>query len=176
VAETGDVEVMGVFLQALANACLNLHLLAGDEAVEACDVEPMRWYPASRFEELFQRVVGRFPTPEPVRERIGIEMMRLWFDPGPGRGIITSAADFLRYQTGSEGYHSLARGPAEQKGAFTLIELDEARGLAVVRSTTPFDRAMERGVLLGGTRLTGDATFARVDNDSDRSTFRVEYH
>jgi hypothetical protein len=167
---------MGVFLQALANACLNLHLLAGDEAVEACAVEPMRWYPASRFEELFQRVVGRFPTPEPVRERIGVEMMRLWYDPGPGRSIISRAADFLRYQTGSEGYHSLTRGPADRKGAFTLAELDEARGRAVVRSTTPFDRAMERGVLLGGLRLTGEVTFAQVENEADRSTFNVEYH
>jgi hypothetical protein len=174
--ETSDVEVMGVFLQALANACLNLHLLAGEEAALACDVEPMSWYPASRFEELFQRVVGRFPTSEPVRERIGTEMMRLWYDPGPGRSIIATAADFLRYQTGSEGYHSLTRGPADQKGAFSLVELDEARGLAVVRSTTPFDRAMERGVLLGGLRLTGEATFARVENAPDPSTFRVEYH
>jgi hypothetical protein len=171
-----DVEVMGVFLQALGNACVNLHLLAGEEAVEACSVEPMVWYPASRFAELFESVVGRFPTPDPVQERIGIEMMKLWYDPGPGRGIIKTAADFLRYQTGSLGYHSLTRGPAEQKGGFSLVELNEATGRATVRSTTPFDRTMERGVLLGGLRLTGDARFVRVDNDADRSVFHVEYH
>jgi hypothetical protein len=171
-----EVEVMGVFLQALARACVNLHLLVGQEAADACAVEPMVWYPANRFVELFERVTGRFPNADPIKERIGAEMMKLWYDPGPGRGIIKTAVDFLKYQTGSEGYHSLTRGPDDHKGAFALAELDEKSGHALVKSTTPFDRTMERGVLLGGLKLTGDVHFVAVDNSKDRSAFQIELH
>lgn len=173
----GDgVEVLGVFVQSLATACLNLRVIAGGEVEAACRVDPMTWYPARRFEELFGRVVSRFPQSDPMRERIGMEMMKLWYDPGPGRGIVKTAADFLHYQTGSEGYHSIVRGPEPAKGRFALERYDEETGRAVVRSSTPFDRTMERGVLLGGLRLTGDAAFVSVDNSLDPSVFHVEFH
>jgi hypothetical protein len=170
------VEVVGVFLQALARACVNLHLIAVEEAAEATAVEPMAWVPASRFIDLFERVLSRFPSPDPLKERIGMEMMKLWYDPGPGRSIIKTAIDFLHYQTGSEGYHSLTRGPEEAKGAFALVALDEKNGRATVRSTTPFDRTMERGVLIGGLKLTGDAHYVSVDNTEDGSIFHIELH
>jgi hypothetical protein len=176
IMSTVGVEVMGVFLQALARACVNLRLLVGQEAAAACAVEPGVWYPASRFVDLFERVTGRFPTPEPIKERIGVEMMKLWYDPGPGRAIIKTAVDFLRYQTGSAGYHSLTRGPADAKGAFLLEALDEGGGRAVVCSTTPFDRTMERGVLIGGLGLTADIRFVSVDNAADPSIFAIEIH
>jgi len=174
--DIADVEVFGVFLQSLGHACVNLQLIAGEEAAGACSVDPGSWYPAARFRELFEHVVGCFPNPEPLRERIGTEMMKLWYEHGPGRSIIASAVDFLRYQTGSEGYHSLVRGPESNKGAFSLLELDEPRGRAIIRSTTPFDRAMERGVLLGGLKLTGEVGYVKIENTPDASTFHVEFH
>lgn len=173
---SSGVEVLGVFQQSLARACMNLDLIAGEEALEACNVEPNVWYPARRFQELTKHVVSRFSNPDPMLERIGIEMMKLWYDPGPGRGIIRTAVDFLRYQTGSEGYHSLVRGPETDKGVFSLVEVDEERGRAVVRSTTPFSRTMERGVLAGGLRLTGEIVFVEVRNEPDPSTFAIEFH
>jgi hypothetical protein len=171
-----SVEVLGVFQGSLARASVNLELLAGREAAEACNVEPVAWYPASRFQELVRQVVSRYPSPDPILERIGIEMMKLWYDPGPGRSIIRTSVDFLRYQTGSEGYHSLVRGPDAEKGAFTLVDLDEATGHAVIDSSTPFSRTMERGVLLGGLRLTGDANYVNVTNAPDPSRFVIEFH
>jgi serine/threonine protein kinase len=56
-----------------------------------------------------------------------------------------------------------------------LEALDEARGTARMRSTTPFDRTMERGVLLGGIGLAGDLPHVLVDNAADPSVFEVVF-
>jgi hypothetical protein len=103
-------------------------------------------------------------------------MMKLWYDRGPGRSVVERGIDFLHHQTGSQGYHGVTRGPAEQVGAFSLTALDEERGTARVSSTTPFDRTMERGVLLGGLRLAGDLVYVDVENHTDPSVFEIRFH
>lgn len=167
-----DVEVKGVFLSSLASACLNLQVIAGSDAGGA--VDPIGWYPAGRFRDLFELVDRRFASPDPIKERIGIEMMRLWYQHG-GRAVAPTGVAFLRFQTGSEGYRSIVRGSSSATGEFTIEKLDETRGIAVVRSTTPFDRSMERGVLLGGMQAPGDLLYVDVVNREDVSTFHIRF-
>jgi hypothetical protein len=88
---------------------------------------------------------------------------------------VKRAVDFLHYQTGSNGYHSVVRGPADKVGAFALESLDEAAGRAIVRSTTVFDRTIERGVLIGGLETAGDLAFVEVDNSTDPSVYRIRF-
>lgn len=171
------VELAGIFLLSFGRACINLHLLTGGElAIPLSGVQPDGWVPAEKFTTTLRHIARRFPSFDPILERIGAEMMQLWYEVGPGRSVVRTAVDFLHYQTGSAGYHSVVRGPAEQVGDFRLLALDRAKGHAIVRSTSPFDRAMERGVLIGGLQGAGDAVFVDVANAEDANTFQITFH
>jgi len=170
------VEVQGVFLRSFAGACVNLRILAGEEAAVLAAAEPNGWYPADGFLLALSTLGERFHDFDPIKERIGVEMMQLWYDRGPGRTIVNKGVDFLHHQTGSQGYHGVVRGRAEAIGDFALERFDEAAGRARVRSTTPFDRTIERGVLLGGLRLAGDLSYVDVVNTPDSSVFEIEFH
>ncbi len=171
-----EIELLGVFLQSLAAACVNLQIVAKDQAAAILSTQPQSWYPAAHYIDFLQSLSQRYVHFEPIKERIGAEMMRLWYEQGPGQQLIKSGVDFLRYQTSSQGYHSVVRGPAEEVGSFALEAIDEAAGRARVRSTSPFDRTMERGILLGGMKLTQDLLYVDVDNSADPSLFFIEFH
>ena len=172
-----NVELLGLFLLSFGRACVNLHALVGDELEQLlAGVEPLGWVSAGRFMAARQAIKRRYRDFEPILERIGIEMMKLWYEQGPGRSVVTRAVDFLHYQTSSNGYSSVVRGPAEHVGNFTLVAVDSEDGSAVVRSTTPFDRAMERGVLIGGLQVAGDAVYVEVDNSADPDIFQIRLH
>lgn len=171
------IELSGFFLLSFTRACINLNAIVGDDMEKLVGgVEPQSWLPASSFRAALDLIAGRYPQFEPILERIGAEMMRLWYEQGPGQQLIKSGVDFLRYQTSSQGYHSVVRGPAEEVGSFALEAIDEAAGRARVRSTSPFDRTMERGILLGGMKLTQDLLYVDVDNSADPSLFFIEFH
>jgi len=172
-----EIATSGIFLLSFASASLNLRILAGPEVEELVkDIAPDGWYPQSRFNTALSAVSQRFTNFGPALERIGEEMMRLWYTQGPGAQIVKTGVEFLRFQTGSEGYRSVVRGEPSAIGDFALEHLDEAKGVARVRSTTPFDRTMERGVLIGGMRLPGDLVFVGVDNSADPSVFEIRFH
>lgn len=171
-----SVELSGFFLLSFTRACINLNAIVGDDMEKLVGgIDPQSWLPASSFLAALDLIAGRYPQFEPILERIGAEMMRLWYEFGPGRSIVHKAIDFLHFQTGSEGYASVVRGPAEGVGRFVLESIDAQSGTAVVHSTTPFERAMERGVLLGGLQLAGDAIYVDVDNSRDADRFVVTW-
>lgn len=173
--EKEELELLGIFLQSFARACINLKLLFADSAESLIESTPEGWYPARRFIDAVCSIEGRFPNPEPIKERLGIEMMTLWYEHGPGRSIVKRGVDFLRFQTSSAGYHSVVRGPVAAVGEFALEALDENAGRARVHSTTAFDRTIERGVLIGGLQLAGDLAYVDVDNADDSSTFHIHF-
>lgn len=171
-----QVQLSGVFIGSLSRACVNLGYLLGPEA-DVEDTTPDGWYPASRFTNVLTRLASRFAHFDPIAERVGMEMMKLWYEAGPGHQIVRRGVDFLAHQASSEGYRSVVRGPDAVIGQFVLETLDEAAGLAVVRSTTPFDRALERGILRGGMGLCGDLVYVDVQDDPDDPTrLRIEFH
>ena len=170
-----QLELLGIFLQSFGNACVNLKLLLGEQAEVLLSSKPDHWYSAGRFFDAVRSIEARFPDPAPIKERLGIEMMKLWYEHGPGRAIVKRGVDFVRFQTGSNGYHSVVRGPAALVGEFALEAIDEEQGRATVRSTTAFDRTMERGVLIGGVQLAGDLEYVDVDNSVDPSVYRIRF-
>lgn len=171
------VELSSIFLLSFGRACVNLQALTGGELDHLlAGVEESQWVDAAVFFKVLALVESRFANFEPILERIGAEMMKLWYEFGPGRSIVRKAVDFLHFQTGSGGYASVVRGPGESTGSFSLASLDEESGTAVVRSTTPFSRAMERGVLLGGLQLSGDALYVDVNNSTDPNEFHISFH
>lgn len=171
-----ETKLAGYFVDSVARAFVHLHMLGGPEVAElTAGVEPMTFYPYPRFAALLKAVEKRFRDMDPVLEQLGIQMMSDWYEHGPGKQVVTTGVGFLRFQTGSEGYRSVVSGPAEAIGEFTLEALDEAAGTARVRSTTPFPKTLERGVLIGGMRAPGDLTYVDVDNSADPQVFDVTF-
>jgi hypothetical protein len=170
------MEISGVFLLSLARAAVNLRVLAGAEWENVLGAtEPGGWYPKELFTDALEVAAKRFRDAGPVLERVGYEMMRSWYDEGPGRSTVGSGPEFLRFQVGSKGYRSLVRGLDEETGAFALEHIDDTAGTALVTSTTPFPRALERGVLLGGIQLGGNVDFVSVTNERDPSRFEIVF-
>ena len=112
-------------------------------------IELQKWYPLSRWHSLERIVVQSYRNAPPIMLKVGIEMMTMWYHHGPGQSLVGSGSGFLRFQTEGGGFQSVVLGTADAVGEFKLLEFDAQRGRAVVYSTTPFNRDMERGVLIG---------------------------
>jgi hypothetical protein len=176
-ARAREIELAGFFLHAAGHAFVHLRMLGGPDVEQLCaGVEPNGWYPSARFAALLGAVQKRFRDVDPVLEQLGVQMMSDWYSLGPGKGAVKTGVEFLKFQTSSQGYRSVVKGPDSAIGQFALDTLDEAAGTARVRSTTPFARSMELGVLLGGMRAPGDLTYVDVDNKADASVFEIRFH
>jgi hypothetical protein len=82
-------------------------------------IKPDEWYPLEQVLDILNIVGEKYSDPAPIFERIGIEMMSLWYSQGPGKEIIKRGVDFLHFQTSSEGYYSVVRGNPDQIGDVT---------------------------------------------------------
>lgn len=173
---TDETEPMvhGTLMAGFAQACINLNIVAGRRAADLLtDLDVARWYPLKRWFQLEQTLGAAYTDVDPIRLKLGIEMMTLWYHRGPGRDVIRRGADFLHFQTGSTGIVSVIRGPV---GSFDLREFDAAAGRAVIHSTTPFNRTIECGVLIGGLLAPGDIDYVDVRNDRDPDLLIAEFH
>lgn len=169
--------VHGTLMAGFAQACINLKIVAGRQAGELlADLDVSQWYPLRRWVQLEQMIGVTYQQVDPIRLKLGMEMMSLWYHRGPGREVVRRGVDFLHFQTGSTGIVSVIRGPRELVGSFDLREFDAAAGRAVIHSTTPFHRKIESGVLIGGLLAPGDLDYVNVHNDGDPDLLVVEFH
>ncbi len=175
--ELTEPMVHGTLMAGFAQACINLNIVAGRQAGElVADLDVSQWYPLRRWVLLEQTIGLSYQNVDPIRLKLGIEMMSLWYHHGPGRAVIRRGIDFLHFQTGSHGIVSVIRGPRALVGSFDLESFDAAAGQAVIRSTTPFHRKIECGVLIGGLTAPGDLDYVDVRNDDDPNRLVVEFH
>lgn len=175
--QNSSLEVFGALLHGYAQACLNLNIVAGNNATAlTSDIEVMHWYPFDRLKKIEEIVLKTYRNSEPIMERVGEEMMKSWYNYGPGKQIIKNGLDFIYYQSGSQGYASVVKGPDNMVGNFKLEEIDLEKGTAIIHSTTPLDRNMEKGVIVGGMNAPGDLIFVDVNNDEDKDYFKIEFH
>lgn len=176
-ANAGELQVHGALMMGYAQACLNLNIVAGRQAMELISgLELHKWYPLSRWRELESFVLRSYKHADPILVKVGIEMMRIWYNYGPGRSLIDRGASFLHFQTGSGGFQSVVQGPATAVGSFDLVAFDERHGHAVVHSTTPFNRKMETGVLIGGVSAPGDLDYVDVVTGDSPDLLVIEFH
>ena len=168
--------VAGSTLQGFAQACINLNIVAGAKAENLIgEIEVTGWYPFQKLREIETVVMQTYENAAPILERVGMEMMLSWYNFGPGKQIIKSGVDFLSFQTGSQGYASVVKGPEDLVGSFNLEYLDVANGQAKIISTTPFNKDMERGVVIGGMSAPGDLDYVDVTNDENPQVFAIEF-
>jgi hypothetical protein len=173
---TSELIVFGATIQGFAQACINLNIVAGAKAENLIgEIEVNDWYPFEKLREIERVVLETYENAAPILERVGMEMMLSWYKYGPGKEIIQKGVDFLHFQTGSQGYESVVKGPADKVGSFNLEQLDEKSGKATIHSTTPFNKDLERGVIIGGMTAPGDLDFIDVKNDEDPQIFEIEF-
>ena len=170
------LEVFGATIHGFVEACKDLNIVAGSKAGELVgDVEVNKWYPFKRLRDIEATVIETYKNAGPILERAGAEMMLTWYNLGPGKEIINSGVGFLRFQSGSQGYASVVKGPKDLVGSFELVEIDEDKGKALIHSTTPFNKDLERGIIIGGMSAPGDLDYIDVNNDEDEHYFRIEF-
>jgi hypothetical protein len=172
-----ELKVYGATIHGFTQACINLNIVAGSRASNLIkDINVNEWYPFKRLRDLEKTVLESYKNVAPIMERVGMEMMLTWYNLGPGKGIIKKGVDFLYFQSGSQGYHSVVQGPEEQVGNFDLVEIDEKNGKALIHSTDPFNKDLERGVIIGGMTAPGDLDYIDVNNNEDEHFFNVEFY
>lgn len=166
-------EVQGLLLLGMLQSCLSLRIIAESEINELMrDVVPLEWYPASRLKAIESMIRSYYDDPSAVLEQAGANFIGTWYHQ-VGAEIVRNGVDFLRFQAGSSGYTSVVRGNPDEIGNFELLELDESTGRAVIRSTTPFSRDFERGVIRGGMQAPGELDYVSVRQEPDTSRFSV---
>ncbi len=175
--QESGVMVSAALILAFKAACINLNFLVDDEVKVFLDsVQPEEWHPLERYEHMINVITSKYVDPAPILEQIGVEIINVYYHFGPGKSDFQRGVDFLRFQTSSRGYYSIIRGTPEQLGDFSLAELNESAGRAVVKSTTPFSKDLERGILRGGLAVTQDLMYIDVDNSQDPQTYLIEFH
>lgn len=172
-----ELKVFGATLQGFAQACINLNIVAGAKADRIIkDIDVNSWYPYERLQVIERIVIESYENFEPILERVGMEMMLGWYNFGPGKKIIKKGIDFLEFQSGSQGYASVVVGDEDLVGSFNLVEIDNVEGKAIIHSTTPFNKNLERGVIIGGMTAPGDLDYIDVNNDEDQLYFRIQFY
>lgn len=169
-----QVEISGALLRSFLDAGESLKLLLQGDAEEIGSFDPGEWYPLEKFQKLVQQV-SQYNDCGSILEQIGAEMMKGWYHHGPGKSIIASGVDFLNFQTSSQGFRSVIKGPPERTGNFHLVNLSEAGGIARICSSTVFPREIERGVLFGGLGLAGELLYYDVTNASHADHFDIYF-
>lgn len=168
------VEIHGSILNGFNAAGQSIRLLLHRYSDEQLDYSPDKWYHLSDFQSLLQQS-SCYNNPGAVLERIGEEMMRAWYQNGPGKQLAPTAVNFLRFQAGSQGYRSVVRGTSEEVGDFVLEKLDEQSGLARIRSSTIFDRHLELGILYGALSEAQGLLFFDVILNSDNEHIDIRF-
>lgn len=172
-----ELKVAGALIQGYAQACLNLHIVAGRRASQIInDIDMTDWYPLSHWTSLERIVLQSYTNAGPIMLRVGMEMMNAWYHHGPGKEALKQGVDFLHYQTSSQGYVSVVNGPEDLVGKFELVSVDPDKGRALVHSTTPFNRKMECGVLIGGMLAPGDLDYIDIINEEREDYLEIEFH
>ena len=170
------LEVFGATIHGFVEACKDLKIVAGSKTDELIsDVEVNKWYPFKRLRDIEAIVTKTYKNAGPILEKAGIEMMLSWYKLGPGKEIINTGVDFLKFQSGSQGYASVVKGPKDLVGSFKLAKIDENKCKALIYSTTPFNKDLERGVIIGGMSAPGDLDYIDVNNDEDEHYFKIEF-
>ena len=171
-----SMEVLGALIYGFFQACINLKYIAGEDVNRLVqDISPTGWYPLERYRQLGEIVARSYSDAAPILERVGEEMMSGWYHMGPGKEIVKNGVGFLTFQTSSEGYQSVVKGPMDIVGNFSLETIDVDNGTAIVVSSTPFDRNIERGVLIGGMKAPGDLSYVNVVNEANPDRFEIEF-
>ncbi len=151
--------------RALVQACRNLELYIAPEAAEHLEqTADEEWLPLEQLQGVLSLAAAPYPEPGPLFERLGTEMVEAWFTQGAPEAAASVGP--LLEQLGAA-YGRLVRGELADTGELSLVRYDAAAGVAVLRSTTPVGRELERGILRGLLRRCQGVLGVEVESTRD---------
>jgi hypothetical protein len=143
-----------------------LELYVAPEAAEHLEqTAEEEWIPLEQLQGVLSLAAAPYPEPGPLFDRLGVEMVEAWFTQGAPEAA-TSVALLLE-QLGAA-YGRLVRGDLVDTGELSLVRYDATAGEAIVRSTTPLGRELERGILRGLLCRCQGVLGAEVESTRDR--------
>ena len=171
-----EPQVRGVVFLAFTEALHNLHLLADEDMQRFIqDVHYNGWYPFAKQQQVFDLIEARYPLSGPIMEKVGMGFINTIYSFQEWRHLFDTGIGFLKTNEASKLYYNFVQGHPQDIGSFTLIDLRAAEGKAVLHSTTPFSKDMERGILLRGLQLTRSFDYIDVDNAQDERIYHIEF-
>ena len=171
-----EPQVRGVVFLAFTEALHNLHLLADEDMQRFIqDVHYNGWYPFTKQQQVFDLIEARYPLSGPIMEKVGMGFINTIYSFQEWRHLFDTGIGFLKTNEASKLYYNFVQGHPQDIGSFTLIDLRAAEGKAVLHSTTPFSKDMERGILLRGLQLTRSFDYIDVDNAQDERIYHIEF-
>lgn len=108
----------------------------------------------------FLRDAGGEPLAPAVRSFVGMRVIDDWYQQAGGYALCQQAMHVLRLHVHQGSFGQSVRG--EGAGQFALLDLDETHGIGHVRSSTPFCREWERGLIQGSLDAPGDLLYSDV--------------
>lgn len=162
-----NIKVQGSLLLSFAQTCIDLKYLLNFDlrtAVLQTVTNPKGWYSFDLLYNICQLIEKTHKKPKQVLQNIGQEMMKTWYFQAGGKEKVKTGIDFLHFQSGSEGYYSVVKGPRNEVGEFKLINISHEKGIAQLTSTTPLPTYLERGVIIGGMSAPGDLKEIKIKN------------
>lgn len=146
VRATDRPTVRRAVFRALAQASKNLGLYVAPEAAEhLARAKDAAWVPLEQLLGLLELAAAPYKEQAPLLERLGAEMVDAWYQKEAHAKLSGGVRETLA-QLG-HAYHAIVHGDASETGDVHLTSFDEPSGELFVRSTTPFSRDFERGVL-----------------------------
>jgi hypothetical protein len=171
-----EPQVRGVVFLAFTEALYNLHLLADEDMQRFIqDVHYNGWYPFAKQKQVFDLIEERYPLSGPIMEKVGMGFINTIYSFQEWRHLFDTGVGFLKTNEASKLYYNFVQGHPQDIGSFMLIDLHATEGKAVLHSTTPFSKDLERGILLRGLQLTRSFDYIDVDNSQDERIYHIEF-
>jgi len=126
-----NLQVSGSILEGFLKASIKLNIIARTHTASIEHIVPVKWYPLQNLLDLQQIVSDNYKHAGPIFEKIGQSMITSWYHLGPGKELISTGADFLHFQSSSNGYRS---GAAKAEGAAIELEslASQRRGTVLI--------------------------------------------
>lgn len=157
-------EVSGAFMEGLIMAFKSLCILP-EEAIDP-DIKGInagKWYPLSKLVD-FLKTIERSVSPSPsLYFMAGVKFIRIWYEQGPGKTLVSSTQEWMRLHQGGQGYNSVVRGGNPEEIGYSLLRyIDDSKGETVIEDLNPLPAEYVRGVHYGGYLLFDDMDFFDV--------------
>ena len=162
-------EVAGSFLLGLVSSFQNLCTLPqGGMNLNLSQIDPHGWYPYSMLIDAQNEIERTLPSKH-IMFRAGINMLRMWYEIGPGKDMMSSGIEWLHSNDESAGYNSAVRGGDRDEIGWCYVQsVDEEAGIALVENVMPLSANYLEGIFYCGCILFDDMEYVQVESTTER--------
>ena len=161
-------EIMGSILIGLIYSFKSIRAISNNKADDLVkDYKSAEWYPMADFFNLLRVLCVRNIDYKPILFQAGSAFIRDWYFNGPGKNLLSSSIEYLKFQGATGGYEAVHRGDSDDIGWQELIELNEEAGYAKILCVNPYPKAFEHGVFYAGVMMFDDMEYVEVSSEEE---------